>query len=154
MRSRFTHGYLNNHRVKKVNIVSTEPAFETERFDIVPLNPTEARQLVEVLLQDELLADRIPWLLEKTRDGALREAFGLQLMAAAGQVRVWGIVARNLQLHIGAVIARNSLEGINVEVLVASQFWDQGVVDEASEHVLDWLEDQSDWIEDFALALH
>lgn len=133
---------------------NVQPRFETERFTVVPLSPTEGRKLAEVLLQDEALAARIPWLTEKTQDGALREAYGIELQAAAGQLKVWGIVTRELRTQIGAIISRNSIEGIDVEVLVASQFWDDGVVEEVSEPVMDWLEDNSEVIQDFPINLH
>jgi hypothetical protein len=118
--------------------------FETERFIIALLSPSEGRQLTEILLQDEPLAARVPWLTEKNRDGALREAYGIQLQAIAGQIKIWGIVSRELQMPIGAIIARNSLEGIDVEVLVASQYWGAEVVEEAGEPVIEWLEYNSD----------
>jgi hypothetical protein len=130
------------------------PRFETERFTVVPLSPSEGRKLAEVLLQDEALAARVPWLTEKTLDGALREAYGIELLAAAGQIKVWGIVARGLRVQIGAIIARNSLEGIDVEVLVASEFVDDGVVEEASEPVMEWLEDNSELIQNFPINPH
>jgi hypothetical protein len=84
----------------------------------------------------------------------LREAYGIGLQAAAGQLKVWGIIARELRMQIGAIIARNSLEGIDVEVLVASQFWDDGVVEEASEPVMEWLEHNSEVIQNFLINLH
>jgi hypothetical protein len=36
------------------------PGFETERFTVALLSPSEGRKLVEVLLQDEALAARVP----------------------------------------------------------------------------------------------
>jgi hypothetical protein len=130
------------------------PSFETARFTVVPLLPSEARQLTEVLLQDEALADRVPWMTDKSRDGALREAYAIELQSAAGQLKVWSVVSRELRMQIGAIIARDSLEGIDVEVLVASQFWDDDVVDEASEPVMDWLDDNSDLIQHLQASLH
>lgn len=130
------------------------PKFETERFTVVPLFPGEGRELVEVLLQDEALAARVPWLTEKTRDGALQQAYEIELQAAAGQIKVWGIVARALRMPIGAIISRNSIEGIDVDVLVSSQFWDEGVIEEASEPVMDWLEDHSEIIQNFPINMH
>jgi hypothetical protein len=132
----------------------TDPGFETERFQIVPLAPPDARRLVEVLLQDEALAERVPWMEDKTRDGALREAYRIELQAAAGQFKVWSIFSREIRTQIGAIIASNSLEGIDVEVLVASQFWECDVVEEASEPVMEWLDDNSDIIPDISGLLH
>ena len=60
------------------------PAFQTERFDVVPLNPSQARQLVEVLLQDDRLVEYVTWMEDKSRDGARREAFLLEMQCAAG----------------------------------------------------------------------
>ena len=128
--------------------------FQTERFTIIQLSPSEGRQLAEILLQDETLAARVPWLTEKTRDGALREAYGIELQIAAGQLKMWGIIARELRMQIGAIIAKNSIEGIDVEVLVASQYWDQGVVEEASEPVMDWLDDNADVLQNFPIHTH
>jgi hypothetical protein len=133
--------------------VDKRPAFETERFLVVPLSPGEVRKLVEILLQDEMLAARVPWLEEKSRDGALRAAFGLELESAAGRVKTWGIVARERRMQVGLVVARNSLEGIDVEVLVASQFWDEGIADEAADPVLDWLSENSEEIPDLSPLL-
>ena len=135
-------------------LTNVRPKFETERFTLVPLSPAEGHKLAEVLLQDEALAARVPWLTEKTKDGALRQAYGIELQAAAGQLKVWGIVARELRMQIGAIISRNSIEGIDVEVLAASQFWADGVIEEASEPVMDWLEDHSDVIQNFPISLH
>ena len=135
-------------------LTNVQSRFETKRFTVVPLSPAEGRKLAEVLLQDEALAARVPWLTEKTQDGALREAYGIELQAAAGQLKVWGIVARELGVQIGAIIARNSIEGIDVEVLVASQFWDDRIVEEVSEPVVDWLDDNSEVIQDFPINLH
>jgi hypothetical protein len=131
-----------------------QPKFETDRFTVVPLSPTEGRKLAEVLLQDDALAARVPWLTEKTQDGALQQAYGIELETAAGQIKVWGIVARDLRIQVGAIISRNSIEGIDVEVLVSSQFWGDGVVEEASESVMDWLDDNSEVIQNFPISMH
>ena len=130
------------------------PQFETERFTLVPLSPAQVRELAEILLQDEALASQIPWLEEKTKDGAMREAYGMELQAAAGLLQAWGIVARELRMHVGLIFAKNSLAGIDVEALVASQFWGQEVADEASDPVLDWLDDHSEVIQGFPAILH
>ena len=130
------------------------PNFETERFSVVPLSPTEARNLLSVLLQDEVLASRVPWLAEKSQDSALREAFCIELQTASGQIKVWGIVARAQRMQIGAILARNSLEGIDVEVLVASQLWDDGIADEVGDPVVEWLANNSEVIQGYATTLH
>lgn len=57
-----------------------------------------------------------------------------------GQARVWSIIERARRLQIGAILASHSLEGLDVEVLVASPFWDQDVSDEAGAPVIDWLQ--------------
>lgn len=130
------------------------PQFETERFTLVPLSPAKVRELAEILLQDEALASQIPWLEDKSRDGALREAYGMELQAAAGQIKAWGVIARELRMHVGMIVSKNSLAGIDVEVLVASQFWGQEIVDEAGDPVLDWLDDHAEVIQAFPDILH
>lgn len=116
------------------------PLFSTERFIVAPLTPEKARELLAMLLQDERLASQVPWMQERSKDGALREAFLLEHQCNAGAMRAWGIVERERTLLIGTVLARRTVEGIDVEVLCASQFWNQGVADEAGEPVADWLE--------------
>lgn len=116
------------------------PAFQTERFDVVPLNPAQVRALVEVLLQDELLVEYVTWMEDKSHDGARREAFLLQMQCAAGTTLAWGIVDRDSATHIGALLARPTVEGLDLEVLCASAFWDLGVADEAAEPVAEWME--------------
>lgn len=137
-----------------MNALHQLPQFETERFSVVPLSPANVRTLAEILLQDEALAAQIPWLEEKTRDGAMREAYGMELQAAAGQIKVWGIIARELRMHVGLIIARDSLAGIDVDALVASKFWGQEIAEEAGEPVLDWLDDHSEAIQKFPAILH
>lgn len=117
--------------------------FETERFLVLALSGFDARNLVAVLLQDEALASRVDWMKDKSRDGALQEAFGIELRCNADQAKVWGIIDRARRMQIGAVIAGHSLEGLDVDVLVASQFWDQDVSDEAAAPVMEWLEKAS-----------
>jgi RimJ/RimL family protein N-acetyltransferase len=122
---------------------SDSPQFQTERFVVAPLTPPKARELIGVLLQDPLLAGQVPWLEERTKDGALREAFLLQLQCVAGAAKVWGIIDRARRMLIGAVLARNEVASIDIEVLCASQFWNQGVADEAGKPVAEWLEDEA-----------
>lgn len=114
--------------------------FETERLTIVSVSPGEARGLVGVLLQDEPLASQVVWLEEKSASGALREAFAIELECAAGKRKVWSVIERARQMQIGAVLAEYSIAGLDVEVLVASQFWDQEIATEAAEPVMQWLE--------------
>lgn len=118
--------------------------FQTDRFMVIQLSPSEGRMLAETLLQDEVLAAHVPWLVEKTRDDALLQAYGIERQAAAGQLKMWGIVTKGLHTQIGAIIAKNSLEGIDVEVLVLSQYHDRGVVEEAGIPVLEWLDDNAE----------
>lgn len=131
------------------------PNFETERFSVVLLSPSEVRDLAETLLQDEALAARVPWLVEKAWDDAVREAYGVKLHATYRPLKVWGVMSREFQRVVGAVIARNSPEGIDVDVLVgAPQHWDGGVSVEATRPVIEWLEDHSEVIENFPVQLH
>lgn len=120
--------------------LSTPQVFETDRFLVVALSGFDARNLLAVLLQDEALASRVDWMKDKSRDGALQEAFGIELQCNADQARVWSIVNRARRMQIGAVIARHSLEGLDLDVLVASRFWDQDISDEAVAPVMAWLE--------------
>lgn len=133
-----------------------QSSFQTERFMVVQLSPAEGRQLVEALLQDDALAAQIPWLTEKTPDDALRQAYGIEQQLAAGLLKMWGITARYPEIQVGAILAKNSRKGIDVEVMVASQYWgDDGVVQEACEPVLDWIDDNVlDMLQNFPLYLH
>jgi hypothetical protein len=118
--------------------------FETERLSVVSLSPFDARNLLTVLLRDEALASQLPWMKEKSQDNALQEAFGIGLQCVAGRAKVWSIIERGRRTQIGAIVARDSLEGLDVEVLVASQFWDHGVADEAGKPVMAWLADNNE----------
>ncbi|MFD1836727.1 hypothetical protein [Paracidovorax cattleyae] len=71
----------------------------------------------------------------------MRSTAGRAIALAAGTAIVRGLVERARAACIGAVIARHSLEGIDVEVLCASQFFGQGVADEAGEPTMAWLDD-------------
>jgi hypothetical protein len=119
---------------------STLQVFETARFIVAELSGSDARRLLAVLLQDEALAARIDGMKDKSQDGALREAFGIELECNAGQAKAWSIVERARRMPIGAIVARYSIEGLDVEVLVASQFWDQDVSEEAAPPVVEWLQ--------------
>jgi hypothetical protein len=120
---------------------SVTPAFNTARFMVTPLNPAKLRSLVEILLQDEQLATHLPWMVDKSLDGARHEAFLIELQASTGTTKGWGIVERERRMFIGAVLARQCLSGIDVEVLCPSQFWDQGVSDEVGPPLAEWLEE-------------
>jgi RimJ/RimL family protein N-acetyltransferase len=117
------------------------PTFHTERFEMVPLNPAQARDLAEGLLQDARLAEYVTWMQDKSRDGALREALLLQMQCAAGTTLAWGIIEHDSAMFIGALLARPSIEGLDLEVLCASALWNQGVAEEAAGPVADWLEE-------------
>lgn len=120
---------------------STNQIFETERYFIAELTGYDVRNLMSFLLQDELLCARIDWMTDTSRDSALREAFGIELLCNAGQGKVWTIIDRAKSKEIGAVFARHSRAGLDVQVLVASRFWDQDVSEEASAPVVEWLEE-------------
>jgi len=126
------------------DVAQALPTFNTERFVVTPLTPSKLRELAQVLLKDERLAEQLPWMQERTADGAAREAFLLELQCAAGTIKAWGIVERARAMLIGAVLARVTLGGIDLEVLCASQFWNHGVSDEVGEPVASWLEDCTD----------
>jgi RimJ/RimL family protein N-acetyltransferase len=120
------------------------PTFHTERFVVTPPTPAKLRELAQVLLKDERLAGQLPWMQEKSADGAEQEAFLLELQCASGTTKAWGIVERARAIFIGAVLARHTLGGIDLEVLCASGFWNHGVADEVGEPVGTWLEDSVD----------
>lgn len=134
----------NNVRPELAQANQDLPTFNTERFVVAPLTPQKARELLTVLLQDEKLAAQLPWLEEKTKDGALKEAFLLELQCAAGMTQAWGIVERARAMLVGMVLARQTLSGLDLEVLCASQFWNQGIADEVGEPVAEWLEDNAE----------
>jgi RimJ/RimL family protein N-acetyltransferase len=121
------------------------PLLHTPRFVVAPLKPVEVRDLVQVLLQDERLAAQLPWMSDKTLDGAAREAFLLEMQCAAGTVEAWGIVERARTVLVGSALARHTLSGIDIEILCASRFWGQGIADEVFEPVAAWLEDAIDF---------
>ena len=120
------------------------PVLNTERFIVVPLGPAKIRELALVLLQDDRLAEQLPWMQEKTADGAAKEAFLLEMQCAAGATRAWGIVERAGAMLVGAVLARQTIGGIDLEVLCASPFWNQGIADEVIGPVAEWLEDSTE----------
>lgn len=132
-----------NHAIHITEPAQALPRFDTERFIVAPLTPPGLRALASVLLRDEKLASELPWMQAPCADAADREAFLLELQCAAGVTKAWGIVERARALPIGAVLARPSLEGIDLEVLCASAFWDQGVANEAGVPVAEWLEEHT-----------
>ncbi|MGF6851266.1 GNAT family N-acetyltransferase [Paraburkholderia sp. CI3] len=136
-----SHPISEDGTVLPEHLQSKVPAFETERFRILPLNPGQARQLVEELLQDARLAEYVSWMADKSRDGAHREAFLLQMQCAAGTVLVWGIVERGNDKFIGALLARPTIEGLDLEVLCQPSMWEQKVTEEAAFPVAEWIQD-------------
>lgn len=105
-----------------------------------PANPSKASSLAEVLLENAMLTQTLPWIEDKTADGAVREAFLLELQCTSGTTNAWGIIERARAMFIGAVLARETLGGTDIEVLCASQYRNQGIADEVSVPVGDWLE--------------
>lgn len=120
------------------------PTFNTQRFVLAPLAPPKAKEVLGVLLQDEKLADQLPWMESKTADGAQREAFLIELQCTSGATQAWGIIERARGAFVGAALARQTLGGIDLEVLCASQFWNQGISDEVSDPLAQWLEDNTE----------
>jgi Acetyltransferase (GNAT) domain len=119
-------------------------SFETVQFTVAPLSAVEAHNLLIVLLCDAALASQVPWLRKKSQHAIQREAFDIAAQSADGELKIWGIVAREQSMEIGAVIARNSDEGVDVEVLVASRFWQEGIADEVTDPVIEWLSNNFD----------
>jgi RimJ/RimL family protein N-acetyltransferase len=120
--------------------VQAEATFCTETFVVGPINPAELRELAGVLLQDEHLAAQLDWMKDKSKDGALREAFLLELQCAAGNVRAWRIAERSRGEVIGAVVVRDEVGGLDVELLCDSTSWNDAVADEVVEPLVAWLE--------------
>jgi len=135
---------LDEPKNRLVDAPSALPRFDTERFIVLPLSPQKLHELARILLKDERLAEQLPWMQEKTADAAEREAFLLELQCASGITRAWGIVERARAMFIGLVLARQTLAGLDLEVLCASPFWGSGVADEAGEPVAVWLEDHAE----------
>jgi len=128
-------------RAELGRIPTESPTFNTERFTITPLRPPKLRELAEILLRDEGLAEQVEWMADKSQDGARREAFLLELQATAGTTQGWGIVERARRMFVGAVLARQAMSGIDLEVLCPAQFWDQGISDEVGAPLAEWLAD-------------
>lgn len=120
--------------------VTQMPSFSTERFLLTPLEPALARQLVEVLLQDDALAEQVPWLQGKTPEEARQLAAEMEAGAEQGVCRIWSIMVRAEEKVVGALVARNSLAGIDVEVLVDSECEMDDLVDETCDPVMAWLD--------------
>jgi len=119
------------------------PQIDTLRFLLKPLAPPKLRELATVLLRDAALVEQLDWVQDRTESGACREAFLLELQATAGSVRAWGIVDRDSQVFVGAVLARQCIDGIELEVLCASAFWGHGICDEVGYPVAEWVEDNT-----------
>jgi RimJ/RimL family protein N-acetyltransferase len=117
-------------------------AFGTPRLLLLPLKHPYARELVGSLLSDPSVAAIVPWLEEKSADAALKEAFHIGLQCASGRTEVWGIIERQQQILAGVVLARASLGGTDLEAILAPQFWNQGISEEATAPVLEWLADE------------
>ena len=87
------------------------PTFDTERFIVAPLTPAKVRELIGVLLMDENLARQVPWMEDKTADGALREAFLL-----------WAAVNRRVETVLGPASAEK-LRGL-ADKVASQEFLD------------------------------
>lgn len=118
--------------------------FHTPTFVVAPITPPELRELAGELLQDEHLAAQLDWMEDKSKDGALREAFLLELRCAGGGVRAWRIVERYSGGTIGMVLVRDEAGGLDVELLCESTSWNDPVSDEVVEPLVAWLEGWDD----------
>jgi hypothetical protein len=114
--------------------------FHTATFTVAPITPPELRELAGELLADEHLAEQLDWMTEKSRDGALREAFLLELKCAAGTVHAWRIIDRSQGNTIGAILVRDEVGGLDVELLCESTEWNDEVAEEVIEPLVDFLE--------------
>ncbi|EEF26425.1 conserved hypothetical protein [Ricinus communis] len=136
----FRSGFRRRRQLPE-HLRSKLPAFETERFRVLPLNSAQARQIVEKLLEDVRLAEYVAWVADKSRDGAHREAFLLQMQRAAGTVLAWGVLERENDKVIGALLARPTIEGLDLEALCEPSMWEQKVTEEVAYPVAEWIED-------------
>lgn len=131
--------------------------FRTPSFIVSPILPPRLRELAGELLQDEQLAAQVDWMADKSKDGALREAFLLELQCHAGHVRAWEIVLRDDASSIGAVLVRDEVGGLDVELLCHSTSWQETVADEVVEPLVAWLEGWEEaWVatDGMAAGLH
>jgi len=137
-------------------LMNDRPCFETDRFIVTPLFPSDARRFLEALLLDKTLAARVPWLHDKTEDGVLREAYGIGLQAAAGMVKAWGIFWKGIQgqAQAGVMLVKTTPAGFDIDALVAPEYWDIDVIEEASIPLVEWLEDNADVIDTIPTLLH
>jgi hypothetical protein len=120
--------------------VQASATFRTPTFVVSPILPPRLRELAGELLQDEYLAAQLDWMEDKSKDGALREAFLLELQCNAGRVRAWEIVSRDDAESVGAVLVRDQLGGLDVELLCHSTSQMESVADEIVEPLVAWLE--------------
>lgn len=129
--------------------------FETERFRVVLLPSREGRRVAENFLQEKNILEQLPWLNEKIWDAAMRETYGLSLHAPREEIMVWEIMALRLETIVGTILARNAGGKMDVEVLVGdSQYWNNGVADEVSPCVVEWMEENSDMTEHLPIQMH
>jgi hypothetical protein len=135
-----------NHEASSLPDLNRQAAatFHTETFVVAPITPPELRELAGELLQDEYLAEQLDWMEDKSKDGALREAFLLELRCAQGSVRAWRINERDSGETIGAVLVRDEVAGLDVELLCESTSWNDPVADEVVEPLVAWLEGWSE----------
>jgi len=120
--------------------LALQPTFATPRFALAPLEPSIARKLVEYLLLDDELASKLPWMTDRTPEGA--RLIGEQMEAAAerGLCKMWSIRVREDEMVIGMLIARNGGNGIDLEVLVEAAHEETDLMDEVTCPVTEWLE--------------
>jgi len=119
------------------------PSFETARLLLLPLKAEHARQLVRSLLDEPRLAAIVPWMKDRSPNGATHEAFRIELECNVGRMGVWAVVERRSQVLAGALLASASLTGTQLEVLLAPEFWDLGYSKEAQEPMIAWLVEES-----------
>ncbi|HEY8606199.1 MAG TPA: GNAT family N-acetyltransferase [Noviherbaspirillum sp.] len=120
------------------------PGFATEHFMLLPLSPLESRMLFEVLLQDETLREQVPWIAVKHPGRAMSGARLVEQKTACGQFKVWSITRRAPYVDVGAVVARNTPDGIDVEVMLDPRFDADDALDEVFAPVLAWLDLRSE----------
>lgn len=120
--------------------------FETERLTMYAVSAAEARELFLALCQDEALSTIVPAMNENSGVSALEQAFEFERQCGTGEAKAWRIVERIHGVSIGAVVARDSVEGIHIAAMIAAPYGDRGFALEAKTPIMAWLEanDQPD----------
>jgi hypothetical protein len=128
----------------RVLMLTNPPAIHIGSYLLVPLRPAKVRELMCVLLDDQGLAEHPLRTRDAGADSATQQALSLEQECAVGATVVWGIVDRSSQVCVGAAIARQMLNGLDLEVMCASTYAGLGITETVAEPLAEWLEDHVD----------